>query len=359
MGFADVPWKLRQQRTKNPFKLTTRFVGYQRDAPPGMPLSLKIKLWRHGFRSWSYALYELDRNDPSHYLPDAAGLDAAYINGEFCQRVMADKLLFSLLLKDHVQTPSSLAVIDRGNLFSLGERVIVGVSSLLDYCAVTNGVILKPNKGSKGRGVHGVKVEGKNVYLNGQAVQREALERLVSTLDVYLVVPWVEQAPYAAEVFPQSTNTLRIVTMQDPGNAHEPFIPVAIHRFGVEASVPTDNASRGGVFCPVDLETGRLGRAVKLPPKTGGKLVWFDEHPDTSVRFEDVTVSRWPWVKEQLLGLVKTFPSFRHIGWDVVVTSQGLCVLEGNEKPMISFQMFHPYLKDPRVVRFFKHYGLF
>ena len=356
MGFEDVPPRLRQQRTKNPIKLATRFVGYQRDAPPGMPLSLKIKLWQHGFRSWSYALYELDKNDPKDYLPDAAFYHAANINGAFCRHTMADKLLFSLLLKDHVQIPAPLAVVDGGNLFPLGETVIEGISSLLDYCAATHGVILKPNKGGRGRGVHGLRVESGQAYLNDQVVQKEAVERLVGALNDYLVVPWVEQAPYAAEVFPRSTNTLRIVTMQDPDNAHEPFIPVVVHRFGVAASVPVDN---GGVFCPVDLESGRLGRAARLPSKTGGELVWFDEHPDTGTRFEGVTVSNWPWVKEQILGLVKAFPLFRYIGWDVVVTPRGLCVLEGNEKPSMAFQVFRPYLSDPRVVRFFKYHGLF
>ena len=42
------------------------------------------------------------------------------------------------------------------------------------------------------------------------------------------------------------------------------------------------------------------------------------------------------------------------VGWDVIVTDEGLAVIEGNNPPNRVIQKEHPFMADPRVSRFFE-----
>lgn len=352
-----------KRHRRRPFKELLRAISYQKHTPLAMPLSQRFLALRHGFKSSAFALYDFRTNDPSDYLPDVSFREATNINGPFCRRILEDKLLFAELFKGHADIPAVVGVVERGKLYGVsshkGERNgLSTLDALIEYCEGGDGVVLKPAAGWQGQGISSLEVRAGQPYLDGQASSRAEVERHLASRDNTLVTQRLVQDGYAAAIFQGSANSIRVTTMQDPDDAHRPFIPVVVHRFGSNTTLPTDNVSRGGLMANVDLDTGELGMAVKFPRETGGELFWCSHHPDTAARIKGVSVPEWGRLKAQLLGVAESFPFLRYVGWDVIVAQGKFWVVEANHNPSPAVQMFHPYLKDPKVRRFFSYHGV-
>lgn len=341
-------------RVGRTFEVLRSAVASELAEGAALPLATKLKLWRSGFKTASHRLFGLEHNDPRDYVSDLEIARARRINGVF-GRMLKDKLLFAPMLEPYAQVPEVLGLVERGRLQPLTAPSLKGVEALLELSA-PRGVILKPVKGNKGRGVLSVRVDGAGeVYLDGQVVSGAEVARRVASLDGYLVVARVQQAPYADRIFSGSANTIRIVTMRDPATG-EVFIPAAIHRFGTRATVPTDNFQTGGLSVAVDLETGVLGRAVRAPGYTGGELRWLSAHPDTGAPITGVAIPDWAEVKATVTRVVEAYPFLRYVGWDVVVSERGVVLIEGNHNINLGLQVHGALLRDARVRRFFEFY---
>lgn len=308
-------------------------------------------MWRKGFRDTSYTLYDLDHARPGDYLPDSARQDAFFINGRLARNVLNDKLLFGSLLQHHLPLPKTLALIERGEVYTLG--CAVDLTSLARTCG---GVILKPASGSHGQGVYRLVAED-DLRLNGRVTNFEKVHELVRSLDNYLVTEAVVQASYAQAICAETTNTVRVLTLVDPDTA-EPFVACAVHRFGTPATAPVDSWAGGGLVCGCDLSTGTLGPGLKNLKFTQGKLRWYSHHPDTGASIEGVCIPHWQEVCDGLLNAVRAVPNLTYVGWDVVVTDDGYRVIEGNNNTDLEIQApFHfGLLTQPRVRRFYKYH---
>jgi hypothetical protein len=194
--------------------------------------------------------------------------------------------------------------------------------------------------------------------VNGVRASARDLAALVEPLRAYLITEFIEQAPYAAAVYPGAANTVRVLTLWDV-ETRRPFIAAAAHRFGTARGGPTDNfhSGWGGLSARIDLGSGVLGPAAMLSGQ--GRLVWCDRHPDTGAPIAGVTVERWGETVATILAVAARFPEAPAIGWDLVVTRAGCCVLEGNSPPQVAVWQVHgPLLRDPRVRRFYQAYGV-
>jgi len=335
-------------------------VRWQADFPLTTPLDHRLRALRGGFTSASYGLYDLGRNDPADYLPDlAAGSDAARrSNGPFAVSLFSDKLLAHMLMREHLPLPKLLALIQGGRVFPVAGGTVGDVGALLAYLQGEGDVILKPSSGMRGGGVISLSCDG-GFKIDGQSASEEAVRALVASLDDYLVEAYVQGAAYARAIFPDAANTLRVVTMRDVERGHAPFVAAAIHKFGTRETAPTDNWSRGGLSACVDLQTGALGPAARGPTAAGGKPRWTSTHPDTGAPIEGVRVPDWPLVQKALLDAASSLGFLTYVGWDVLVTEAGPCLIEGNTTVvgLRGVQVHAPLLRDPRVRRFFEFYG--
>ena len=326
-------------------------VAREREA--GTTWGQKLQAWRHGFSSASYRHYRLSENDYRDYLPDTALHRHGRAVGAF-QRVLRDKVLFGVVAGAFVRVPRLVAIVAAGSWVGVAHQATRQLDSWLDAADDGPAVILKPACGGRGRGVHRLEVAGGRTLLDARELPRSDVAAFVAGLDDYVAVEAVTQAPYAAEVFPGAVNTLRIVTMIDPADGRS-FILGAVHRFGVQASAPTDNVSRGGVVAKLDLVTGELGPAwgdSKL-----GSTGPVDHHPETGTRITGLHVPDWDGVQREVLALAGALGFLLYVGWDVAITPDGPVLLEGNHGPDRGMQRHFPYLKDPRARRFFEHHG--
>ena len=137
----------------------------------------------------------------------------------------------------------------------------------------------------------------------------------------YVAEELVVQHPVTSRLNPTSLNTVRIVTVLENGNVRlfHPFL-----RIGRYGSI-VDNGGAGGIIVPVDAETGRLSKTGR--DETGR---WYSEHPDSHVKFADVTLPQWDEAVHLAEKLAAVRPNNRCIGFDLAVTESGWVMIEAN-----------------------------
>ena len=318
----------------------------------------KLKAWRRGFFSETFIHYNLAENNFRNYLSDFQVLiRTPYINREYSV-VLNNKYIFhSMLIPYREYLPKIYFVISNGKTFyqahSTADVEFHGVESLL---ARQVNFVIKPFYGGGGKGIYIIKNHDKSVWLNGTAVKASDIIRMCNILNAHLVTEYLSQADYSSTIYPQSLNTIRILTMWDVHH-NKPFVAAAMHRFGTRKSSPLDNLERGGLSAAIDIESGVLGRAVPLSGDTSVK--WFDRHPESGSPIKGIKIPRWEEVKSKLLNIAHSLPMMPYIGWDIVVQNQAIKIVEGNNHSrVIGLQVHGPLLREKRIVEFYKHYGV-
>ncbi len=313
----------------------------------------KIRMWSRGFVSEAYLLHSFGENDPGDYVSDLVRLKkACRINGYF-SIVLMDKLYLAKMLSDYSEhLPEIYGVIRGGRWHRLGRDGDERIEALAEFCMAKGAAAIKPIVGMRGQGVRIVRRERDRLIVNREVLCRAEFVSCVSGLDGYLATEFVEQHPYAASIYTHATNTVRILTLWDD-EAEGPFVAAAVHRFGTFRSAPIDNWTAGGLSAMVDVDTGRIGKAVSYP--AAGYTQTFKKHPETDGQIEGACVARWDEVKDRVLTMARGLAFVPYIGWDIVVTADGFKVIEGNNCPGINLIQVHfPLLKDARIRRFYE-----
>jgi hypothetical protein len=227
------------------------------------------------------------------------------------------------------------------------------VASVLD---AAGRLVLKPVYGFGGDGVHVCRSAGDGVVVDGERESRAAFVDRIDALDDSLVTAYVDQADHAARLFPDATNTLRVVTLRDPDTG-DPFVADAVHRIGTRRSAPVDNWSRGGLSATIR-DDGTLSPGAQWLPDRG-VVRWFESHPDTGERIVGTPVPDWEPIREGVLSMARAMPYLPRVGWDVLPTGDGeFVVLEANAHAATrTLQVHGPLLRDDRVRRFYEAHG--
>jgi hypothetical protein len=249
------------------------------------------------------------------------------LNGHYAY-VLDNKVIFSDLLTFAAIPTPVLFACHFGGQWHWREN---GEAALHAHFAQTGRFVIKPNLGSKGRSIQiGRSLEAVTVYRGEDA----------------LLTAFVDQAPYAATIFPDALNTIRLLMMRDDNG--DAVAAAAIHRFGTAQSVPVDNFSAGGIVSKVDLKTGLLSEAISIGPQN--RVERHLAHPGTKAPIAGVTVPHWQDVLTLIARLGRTFPYLRYVGWDIALTSVGPTVIEGNAHPSLRFfQLYDRLLDDARL----------
>jgi hypothetical protein len=269
-----------------------------------------------------------------------------------------DKLYFwSLMRVLSERVAPVLGIVRDGRLVRIGRAGTETVAAGLLYLGGDEGkLVLKPCTGrSGGEGVFTYEWRDGTHLVNGDwADDDELLARFGD--EVHIVSPYVRQAEYAAWIFPDVANTIRILTMYDD-DAGEAFIAAAVHRFGTRSPGVVDNWGRGGISAGVDLASGRLTRGYAFP--LGRELRVCPVHPDTGAAIEGVEIPGWSQVRDGILELADKVPFLPYVGWDVIVTDEAYVVIEGNSRPDVNLMQVHrPLLADERVRRFYARHSI-
>ena len=132
----------------------------------------------------------------------------------------------------------------------------------------------------------------------------------------------IEQDPSLSRFHPKSVNTLRVTTLRLKDGTHiiHPFI-----RFGRGDSV-VDNGGAGGIMCTMDADSGIILAAAD---EHGHH---YKTHPDSGLAIVGYRIPRWDEAKVFVKKLAEVIPENRYTGWDIALTKNGWCMVEGNAR---------------------------
>jgi hypothetical protein len=324
-------------------------------SPFRLPWKQSVRAWSLGFSEWSYLLYDLERRDPNHFLSDRdQALKAHRILGRRIELVR-DKWNFTGLLQSaQFPQPHLYGRLCGGRFFAQDQG---GDSDLPRLLNSVGRLVIRPSWGGGGWGIFFLECDGQSVLVNGIPATPDQLQALLRNASDSVVTAFEQQAAYAAEIYPHSTNTLRVLVLWDDVE-DRPFLAAAAHRFGSRRSGLLDNfhGGRGGLSAPID-NNGVIGAALTLGPQ--GQRLRYAHHPDTGALIEGVAIPDWQPLVSQLLDHVARLPFLQAVGWDLVKTPGGWSCLEGNPNPGTKvWQAHHGLLEQDRVRRFYQRHGV-
>jgi hypothetical protein len=180
-------------------------------------------------------------------------------------------------------------------------------------------------KPAEGGGSEGIFVFHKNTsgeYLSRDNIRfNEVFLSSIKKSKDYILQPGILQDPQISKIFPEAVNTCRIVTENKDGISR---VICAVLRIG-RGQREVDNASVGGIFLKIDIESGRVGsQALSYDYEK------FTEHPDTNFVFENLIIPRWDEIRKFAKDSADKLPFFTHLGWDIALTIKGPVAIEVN-----------------------------
>jgi hypothetical protein len=319
----------------------------------------KFSAWRRGFLVENATVYGFPRDDWRDYVSDyLRGNQGAAINA--VPQFFDHKLILRALLLQHgFPQAGTFALIGKADaqLDPLGPQPrLVSLAELEEAMRADCGpFIVKPQ--DSGYGYHVSLVEAQSeglVRRRGLKIARYRVRPSATTTLVERVIP---QHPFWRELYPDSGNSMRILTLWTPGTP-APFIAAAAQRIGASDTAPTDNFQGGGIGAPIDLETGTLHRAVRRSPQ--GQRQELTHHPETGTRIEGARLPYWESICETTLRAASVLGLARYVGWDVMVDVYGRpVIIEGNANSGVRvLQLESGLLKNPAVRHFYEVVGV-
>jgi hypothetical protein len=123
--------------------------------------------------------------------------------------------------------------------------------------------------------------------------------------------------------------TARILTVRNEQGGIEPTH--AVLRMPQRPGAPVDNIHAGGIAAPIDLKTGRLGRATDLGLRVNSR--WHERHPETGAAILGRELPHWQAAIDLVCRAHDLIGDRVVVGWDVAILEEGPCLVEGNGKP--------------------------
>lgn len=323
---------------------------------PPLKLTKKISLLMQGFFPQSYYLYG-DVVDKSYLINNYQEHVKLRVMNRDIYELTENKILFQSLVGTLVKMPEILAIVRNGKLIPTSPRFrIESIEDIVIFLQFNDGLVIKPVWGYGGTGIFLLK-GGETLILNGKETSKVELKKLILDLPYHMVTLMVKQADYSSTIYPHTTNTIRFLTITDPEDG-QAFIAACAHRLGTDESFPVDNCGKGGLTAKIDLISGQLSKATKTKTQSSQPL-WYAFHPNTGSPIEGVMIPNWDFIRESMINLAQKLSFLRYVGWDVVITEEGLYVLEANRAPDLKLHQVHePLLKNERVAKCFRLWGI-
>lgn len=306
-----------------------------------------IRLIQEGFDIDEIKLYGLNEENYKHFLPNSVRHKISLLTNSGYWPILHDKMIFYTFAKDFLPTPKLLSLFFSGRCTSLD-----GFDLFESIYKNKAKYVLKPLQGGKGQGIYFIKVDAGDIYIQDVKYSIEEFKAFLNTLDKYGLFEFVNQHFSLSNIYAESANTIRLITLQDT-ETKEPYIFAATLRIGWDGSKPFDNFSQGGLISSIDIETG-VASAWKRKDKQGF-IEEGEVHPDTGVIIKGFAIPHWNLIKRDILKYLEKYPYLNYVGWDILVTDEGFTIIEGNHNPDLDLtQLFKGYLSDERSIRLFK-----
>ncbi len=290
-----------------------------------VPLATKLKMnVNRGFLADQHVIYDLDTNESADYLSEFDWYRSRWINEPFDQ-MLNNKVVATEVLRHVAAVPAVFMVKNKGRMYTYEQpNRFATAQDGIEIIRQQGSVFIKPINKGKGNDVHRVDMEGENFLLDGIPASESAVVSLLERDDGWFIGETIHQHEELAKIFPDATNTVRIITLRDQDSG-ELKVFFAVLRLGTKETVPVDNGSRGGLVANINLDDGVVTEARSLWSKDVHEV-----HPDTGTAIMGAVVPQWQEVKQEALRLAGLFPYLQFVAWDILVTDEGPVVIEAN-----------------------------
>lgn len=243
--------------------------------------------------------------------------------------ILRDKFLFGIVANSlGIKTANNIGFCKGCKLYLLREKKEVDLVSYLHNEEID--VFFKLINGECADGVFRLKSKNGRILLNDKVVADEILLDRVKG-STFILQELVIQCKELENLYPSSVNTIRVETIYDRKSGNIELLPPLL-RVGTRGN-NVDNWAVGGLAVMIDMEKKCLGKYGFYKPHFGTKE---SKHPDTGIVFEGYKI---PFLSEAI-NMAKEFHSFfpaiHSIGWDIAITDDGPCFIEGNDNWEIS-----------------------
>lgn len=302
-----------------------------------------------GFLADQYVLYDLKHNDKKEYLSEFDWYRSRYINEPF-DFALNNKVICSEILKTYVRMPKNYFIKNKGVFYDF-ETGIKAEDDILKCLAEKRKLFLKPFALGKGNGVHLIEKYDDSIWIDKEKCTTEKFLKFLREKEDYILCEYMEQHDYAKNIYKDTVNTIRIITMRNI-HTHDFEVVYAVQRIGRKETVPVDNGSKGALISKIDINTGMLSEARCLYD-----LREYRKHPDSGGKIEGVKIPKWKEVKEKILEVCRKLPYMEFIAWDVLVIENGLCVIEANTSSGVNILQLWGGQRQEELGDFLKYYG--
>ncbi len=180
-------------------------------------------------------------------------------------------------------------------------------------------IIAKPIDGIGGQGITIVDCKEKEIY---------------EKYNNYLLEEIIVQHKKLNELYDKSVNSLRIFTFFD---GKESYILQTILKIG--NTEITDNFSNGGMYAFLD------DKGTVITPAIDKDDNIYGIHPISKKQILGFKVPLFDEAINLVLEAAKEIPQIKYIGWDIAISENGPCIIEGNSYPGV-FQIKPRFSKD-------------
>ncbi len=196
----------------------------------------------------------------------------------------------------------------------------VSADELAAFVTKHGAVMAKPADGFGGAGL--ARYEASDVT-DPEAFRALLLERKQTLVEQFLV-----QHEAMAELYPESVNTVRLITYLDKQDRFH--VIASVLRVGNGGVI--DNFAGGGMFTMLDENGVAMYGAVDKHSNA------YTVHPATGVAIQGFQVPMYAEMLEMVEKLSHRLPHTPYVGWDIALTPTGPAILEANHNSSV-FQM--------------------
>lgn len=309
-----VQYLFNRARRLNPTQLIDIAKGVKRVSKAPLPVIIADMLWcsvryEMAFRDylvWDIRLLTASERKTWMTHPKAFRLNST-LNGPDSRAIVGDKIRF---LNDFAD------LIGREWI----DATTASDDELAAFLARHDRVIAKPAGGEGGAGISIIATAD----VDDPAVFRQSL----INNDQTLVEEVLQQHPDLDRLYPDSVNTVRMITYRDPhGTLH---VIASVLRIGNGSVI--DNFASGGMFTMLDDD------GVALYPGVDKQSNVYPEHPITGTTITGFRVPHFAKILEMVEEASKRLPTIPYVGWDIAITANGPALIEANHNSSV-FQM--------------------
>ncbi len=244
--------------------------------------------------------------------------------------ILRDKALFGIFAEAYgINVPKNHGIIKNDSIYSFDEKATFPIRSFLDTRLLTGEVFIKKINGECADGVFKAMIKDGQFWMNSEIVD---LKSFLCKDERYLLQSAItNQHPAINAIYEKAINTLRLVTVHNQ-KTDEIEVLSCVLRVG-KGNSAVDNWAAGGLSIGVDTDRGTLRKYGFYKPDYGTKVT---EHPDSHTKFEGYQI---PFMQEaiaQAKELHRHLYGLHSIGWDIAITIEGPCFVEGNDDWEIS-----------------------